>query len=708
MRTLNILQEENEGMKERYALARERIAAFANEGAAGADMGGLAALGDGRSVTAMREPFRDYFISLADFIALLTAAVDDVFSGALYQKSLDELREQNRLLYADLMPEHYKECYGNPAFAVKVLGEEYGQILSVLYAEIHSLTACAFEGRLAGITPVLELFIEIYNCFEMEGEYTAREIKEALYYYLHDYQEEFRRARIREKMDPTWTFARDIIMEADLTDPRYLYYFGEYISDNELRLVKFLNAQPEEVLRKMAFSYTDGYVRGFEVMGADFSSKSIVNIRYALGFEKMIREAIKTFEGMGKKVTIHRAAANLAARGYGRRDGYFAASVNRQYEYDHRNDIALCYDRKIQKAVLEAARAMFSYYRTEYAAFAGPAVLEVFGEKDFFPENKKEAVQKDAKITELMLEESRKLGILAMDYIKSEETSYTIIAFPLPEIGEKFEEIFHETIHINTLDNDSYKKMQQSLIDVLDTGDFVLVRGGEGNHTDIRVRLHTLTHPERETNFENCTADVNIPVGEVFTSPVLAETSGVLYVSRVFLNGLEYRDLEFTFSDGMVTDYRCTNFASEKENRDYIFENILHGHKTLPIGEFAIGTNRIAYEMAQKYGIQEKLPILIAEKTSPHFALGDTCYRESEDHAVFNPDGKEIIARDNEISLLRKTDLAKAYMNCHTDITIPYNELAEICVLRADGTRIPLLKDGEFVIAGAEGLNAKE
>ena len=685
MRTLDILQEENEGMRERYTLAKERIAAFANEG--------------------MRQPFRDYFVLLADFIALLTSVVDDVFSGALYQKTLEELREENRLLYADLMPEHYEQSYGNPAFAVKVLGEEYGQILSVLYAEIHSLTACAFEGRLSGITPVFELFIEIYNCFEMEGESTAGEIKEALYYYLHDYQEEFRRARVREKQDPTWTFARDIIMEADLSDLRYLYYFGEYISDNELKLAKFLNAQPEETLHKMASSYTDGYVRGFEVMGADFSSKSIVNIRYVLGFEKMIREAIKNFEGMGKKVTIHRAAANLAARGYGRKDGYFATSVNRQYEYDHRNDIALCYDKKIQKASLEAARAVFSYYRTEYAAFAGPAVLEVFGESDFSPKNKKESVQRDAKTTKSMLEESRKLGILAMDYLKSEETSYTIIAFPLPSIGEKFEEIFNETIHLNTLNNDFYKKMQQSLIDVLDTGDFVLVRGGNGNRTEMRVRLHPLIHPERETNFENCTADVNIPVGEVFTSPVLEGTSGVLYVSQVFLNGLEYRDLEFTFLDGMVVDYRCTNFAGEQENRDYIFENILHGHKTLPIGEFAIGTNRIAYEMARKYGIQAKLPILIAEKTGPHFALGDTCYKGSEDHAVFNPNGKEIIARDNEISLLRKTDLAKAYMNCHTDITIPYNELAEISVIRADGTKIPVLENGKFVVVGAEGLN---
>ena len=30
--------------------------------------------------------------------------------------------------------------------------------------------------------------------------------------------------------------------------------------------------------------------------------------------------------------------------------------------------------------------------------------------------------------------------------------------------------------------------------------------------------------------------------------------------------------------------------------------------------------------MARKYGIEDKLPILIAEKTGPHFAFGDTCY----------------------------------------------------------------------------------
>ena len=63
--------------------------------------------------------------------------------------------------------------------------------------------------------------------------------------------------------------------------------------------------------------------------------------------------------------------------------------------------------------------------------------------------------------------------------------------------------------------------------------------------------------------------------------------------------------------------------------------------------------------MGRKYGIEAKLPILIAEKTGPHFAVGDTCYSWSEDTAVYNPDGKEIIARDNEISLLRKEDAGK-------------------------------------------------
>mgnify|MGYP000177567296 CR=1 FL=1 len=147
------------------------------------------------------------------------------------------------------------------------------------------------------------------------------------------------------------------------------------------------------------------------------------------------------------------------------------------------------------------------------------------------------------------------------------------------------------------------------------------------------------------------------------------------------------------------------DFENEEENKKYIFDNILHNHQTLPIGEFAIGTNTTAYAVAKKYDIADKYTILIAEKTGPHFAVGDTCYSWAEDVKVYNPDGKEIIARDNSISILRKEDPSKAYFQCHTDITIPYDELGSIVVVAKDGTETEIIRDGRFVLPGTEILN---
>ena len=173
----------------------------------------------------------------------------------------------------------------------------------------------------------------------------------------------------------------------------------------------------------------------------------------------------------------------------------------------------------------------------------------------------------------------------------------------------------------------------------------------------------------------------------------------------MYLNGLRYENLKMTFEDGKVVDYSCSNFDSEEENHKYIYDNVLMHHDTLPLGEFAIGTNTTAYRMAKDFDIADKLPILIAEKTGPHFAVGDTCYSQAEDTPVYNPDGKEIVARDNEISILRKEDESKAYFNCHTDITIPYDELDCIYIERADGSTGDIIRDGRFVVPGTEKLN---
>ena len=83
--------------------------------------------------------------------------------------------------------------------------------------------------------------------------------------------------------------------------------------------------------------------------------------------------------------------------------------------------------------------------------------------------------------------------------------------------------------------------------------------------------------------------------------------------------------------------------------------------------------------------------------------LGDTCYSFEEDIKTYNPDGKEIVARENEVSALRKTDIKKAYFGCHTDITMPYDELGEITAVRKDGSEITIIKDGRFVLEDENG-----
>ena len=46
-----------------------------------------------------------------------------------------------------------------------------------------------------------------------------------------------------------------------------------------------------------------------------------------------------------------------------------------------------------------------------------------------------------------------------------------------------------------------------------------------------------------------------------------------------------------------------------------------------------------------------------------------------------------------------------AYFNCHTDITIPYEELGEIVAVTSDGVEIDIIRDGKFVLPETDELN---
>lgn len=587
-----------DNLKERYGLAIDRIAEIKENSEI--EDAGLAA----------------YFTYTAEFLLLVDKWNEKRKAGGYDKLPLEELQHWNTVLYEDIIGKQYDNSFANPSYACARLGEDIGRILSFLYTELRGCIVFAAEQRKADFTVLLELFVECY-CICKDGENIAAQLKDSIYWYMSDYSDDFIEYRVREQLDPSLDFAVRIIMDSDLTDLRYLYRYGEYITENELRTAAFLNTLSQTEIEQMASTFTEGYRIGFELGNKDISKKKLVNIRYCIGFERLVREEIRQFEQMGLKTTIYRAAQHSINKRMHHKIGYYATSPNKQMDYDHRFDNALYLDAQFVERKLGALRFAYEQHKEAAAVFGGPAVMEVFGENPFEPEDKKEALHLDEKQQKLSVKYDSESSAVVNKYIKGEERSFTIIAYPLPEISEnadEYEKIFHEIVRINTLDYNQYKEIQQTIIDTLDGAEYVHVKGCGNNQTDMRVSLQKITNPQKETVFENCLADVNIPLGEVFTSPVLKGTEGILNVSSVYLNDLKFINLKVSFKDGMVTDYSCDNFEDAKKGRQYFKENVLLNHDTLPIGEFAIGTNTTAYVMANQYDIVYKLPILIVEK----------------------------------------------------------------------------------------------
>ena len=671
---------ESDDIMERFELATERISQIKED-------------------KELPENIQAYFNQVADFVMTVLPIMNKAIDGKLAERTLEQCQADNKTIFSIYEESNYENSFLCPTYAVAKLGEEIGGPLSAAFYSIASIIEAAFAGRVDKFTIYCELLLQLYGECQIEDEdkYRRESILNALYSFKHDYCQMFLSEQIISMVDPEYDFYTRIIMEDDLSDDRYMYKYGMYIGPNELGIAAHLRSLPHEDVVAMAQTYVQGYIKGFEVTGKDISIKDTVGVHAPVGFELMTREAIRLFDEAGLAATVRFGGTSSR--------NLFSSVPNKQCEYDHKDDRAYYWDKGMADRFLEVQKNALEKHKELAAVYGGPAVIETFGEVPFEPANRDANAVYSDKQNELNVYYASQNGQINNQYIKGEERSFTIIAYPIPEIGKDFNEIFNETVAVNTMDYELYKNIQQHIIDVLDQGEKVHITGRGDNHTDITVKLHHLDDPAHQTNFENCVADVNIPVGEVFTSPELEGTNGVLHVTQVYLNELGYRNLEMKFEDGKIVSYTCSNFDNEEENKKYIYDNVLHKHDTLPMGEFAIGTNTRAFVMGQKYSIADKLPILIAEKTGPHFAVGDTCYSHAEDVPMYNPDGKECIARDNSCSLLRKTDFSKAYFNCHTDITIPYYELGDITVITADGRELPIIREGRFVVEGTEELN---
>ena len=664
-------------MTERYELSKERIEEIVTEAE------GLGLYG----------PF---FVSVSKYVKGLLSIYEDIkVNGPIGNKSLEELRERNDFLYGEIYAENYKTSYLNPDYSYEAFGEA-GVLLSAVYAEVFGMIPYVFECDIEELVIRMELFLEVYgNVLLLEGEsIKAEELREILYFYVFDYTEDESVKRINKQLTIDNAYANKIIENYDLSDVRTLFAFGEYVGKSEEETFLAMASLDEKDIEIMSRTYTEGFKKGFVVSKKDLSKKKTVNLRYRLGFERVAKDAIKQFRQMGLESVIYRAGYDIFSRTGIFKPGYYGGLANPQFDEDHKEDMSLVLNGQLVTRRIEGIKAAYEELKKEAEEWAGPACMEIFGEDSFVPSECAHAARYGTKKQELITDFRRKSSEITNEYIKREERSFTIIAWPVPAIGN-YEEILKEIITVNTLPVDTYQNIQQTLIDTLDKSDYIHVVGCNGNKTDLKVKLADLNDPSKETKYENCLADVNIPLGEVFTSPVLKGTEGVLHVKEVFLNDLKFKNIELEIKDGKISAYTCTNYEDEKKNKEFIDENLLFYHPTLPMGEAAIGTNTYAYALAKKYDIFNKLPILIAEKMGPHFAFGDTCYSNEESVKVYNPDGKEMIAKEN----------GEAYTYCHTDVTIPYDELGLLEAIDYNGVAVKLIENGRFVLEGCEELN---
>lgn len=635
------------------------------------------------------EKYKNFFKSCCNTVLGNHELEKSILDGYIEETPFQKLMEDNQSYYNEFLGQNYKTSYANPAFAAEIFGLEEGRILSYIYSIIKSTYKNAFKHDIFSLWKSCVIFLNVYEQIA-SGKHTVKSLKKSIYDFKLSILDEELNLNIKENFTPENDFYNQIVQKSDLNDVRYLFRFGMYVSENEVKTAQFLSGYDDDKLDTLTDTIVNGYVEGFIRDNKDMSKRHNVRIACVLGQERITEKIIE-------KLKNHKL------------NGFIfevdTTSYNKQFEYDLQFANALYLDEGYSKHHIANLEAAYENNSAMVRDYSGILLVEKFGEEPFspVPNDKRLTLSKDQ--LAILNNQRNKSNQISKTYIPEEERSFCIVAFPIPEIGDNFEEIFEDIMKINMLQNSKYEPVQQSIIDALDKGDYVHVKGKGSNETDIRVSMHKLEEPEKQTNFVNCVADVNIPLGEVFTSPLLSRTNGTIHVEDIYLDGFRYYNLKMVFEDGYIKDYSCTNFDDDKKNREYIRENLLLPHDSLPMGEFAIGTNTLAYSVAQKYGIMDKLPILIIEKMGPHFAIGDTCFSWSEDNAVFNSDGKEIIARDNELSLLRKTNLDKAYTNKHTDITIPYSSLDSIHAVTGEGERIAIIEDSKFVVSGSEILN---
>ena len=157
-----VTKQTNEEMRGRMELAAERLGQVAEK-------------------PEIEAPYAEFFQEVSHYLLLQHEIFRLAESGELKGLSLEKLEEFNRKLYLPLRKENYGKSFANPQYAVKLLGEEYGQLFSAVFSMIMERNKMAFTFEEQAIKEGLKTLRMAAANLVLNGTTSIAEMKKIAY-----------------------------------------------------------------------------------------------------------------------------------------------------------------------------------------------------------------------------------------------------------------------------------------------------------------------------------------------------------------------------------------------------------------------------------------------------------------------------------------------------------------------------------------------
>ena len=173
----------------------------------------------------LEKDFADYFRVVSEYLLLQSRIAGMAMDGSLQKMSEAEGKELNDKLYTQFTKGNYETSYANPAYSVKVFGQEYGQHFAAILNRISSASRYVFEGNIEYLCIYAELVVELYTYFESD-EAAPKAVDDCLHSFMHDYMEIFTDNSINRSFTTKYDYEQEVVENSDISNNAYLYRYG--------------------------------------------------------------------------------------------------------------------------------------------------------------------------------------------------------------------------------------------------------------------------------------------------------------------------------------------------------------------------------------------------------------------------------------------------------------------------------------------------